>query len=81
MPSGILAFPAGGRPALWDQEWEVRLDDGRCRLRHRQEQAFAAGMREAGVDVARWLAARRRHPDRQIRIAGRADLQAQVAER
>ncbi len=47
----------------------------------RQKQAFASGMREAGVDMTRWLVARYQHPDRLIRIEGRDDVQLQVAER
>lgn len=60
--------------------------DHQQRLRQRQEldrqkQVFAGGMRDAGVDVTRWLVARYQHPDRLIRIEGREDLQLQVADR
>ena len=56
------------------------------RVRHRQEidqqkQVFATGMREAGVDMTRWLVAKYQHPDRLIRIEGREDLQLQVTDR
>lgn len=47
----------------------------------RQKLAFSAGMKEAGVDLTRWLVARYQHPDRLIRIEGRENMQLQVAER
>lgn len=69
-----------------DASRDERDADHQQRLRQRQEldrqkQAFAGGMREAGVDVTRWLVARYQHPDRLIRIEGREDLQLQVADR
>ena len=45
-----------------------------------QRLAFAGGMRDAGVDVTRWLVARYQHPDRLIRIEGRENLQLQLTE-
>lgn len=47
----------------------------------RQRQVFAAGMREAGVDMTRWLVARYQHPDRLIRIEGRDACQLQLTDR
>ncbi len=69
-----------------DAARDQRDADHRQRLRHRQEidrqkQVFATGMREAGVDMTRWLVARYQHPDRLIRIEGREDLQLQVTDR
>ena len=65
----------------------VRRDaDHGQHLRHRQELdrqrlAYTTGMREAGVDLTRWMVARYQHPDRLIRIeGGRDNLQLQMAE-
>jgi len=62
-----------------DADHQQRL--GQRQELDQQKQTFATGMREAGVDMTRWLVARYQHPDRLIRIEGRENLQLQVAER
>ena len=58
----------------------IRLGGHRQEI-NAQKQVFATGMREAGVDMTRWLVAKHQHPDRLIRIEGREDLQLQVTDR
>lgn len=67
-----------------DARRQERTADHLQRLAQRQEtdrqrSTFAAGMRDAGVDVTRWMVARYQHPDRLIRIEGRENLQLQMA--
>lgn len=45
----------------------------------RQKQIFTAGMREAGVDVTRWLVAPYQNPDRLIRIEGNQSPNLQLS--
>lgn len=64
---------------------QERAADHDQRRRQRQETdaqkiLFAGGMREAGVDMTRWLVARYQHPDKVVRIEGGEAVQVQVGE-
>jgi len=69
-----------------DAQRSQRDADHGQHLRHRQELdrqrlAYTTGLREAGVDLTRWMVAKYQHPDRLIRIeGGRDNLQLQMAE-
>jgi hypothetical protein len=69
-----------------DARRTVREADHQQRMRQRAEfdrlrLAYVGGMREAGVDLTRWMVARYQHPDRLIRIEnGHDKVQLQMAE-